>query len=332
MVCRPEGANPRLVTDEHQATTRANLRSRPATAHRPAGRRQHRQVRRYPCCATVRGSRRVARGRRCRPLRTVCTYGSHETPSMAACCDTEILKKDAFHASTEAVKEVMQRLRHMTDVDSDAARLIAYTLALGQQITPMLAINTLKTGIRTRRAERFRQPAKGHQRCVPRLDGARPGGPAQRYRPRAAGTTHNPVHSSPPPRRHHAAPVTTADPSANTTTSALRLGGCSHRLWELSWVGAQVDAKPRSDQQTPRTQYVPGRLRVGRRIVGMPDVVVRDVEFLCPCLSICSTYRYCNADRSRTALAGDADVCRRRPRPKTGGQECLPPRIAAQRP
>jgi len=63
---------------------------------------------------------------------------------------------------------------------------------------------------------------------------------------------------------------------------ALRLGGGGHPLRELSWVGPEVDAEPRLDQQTPRRQHVPGDLRICRRIIGMLDTLVGGVEFPCP--------------------------------------------------
>lgn len=69
--------------------------------------------------------------------------GTHE--QVLAWCDIEVLKKDAFHASTEAVKGVMQRLRDLTNVEGDTAKLIDTTLALGQNAAPMLAINSLRT-------------------------------------------------------------------------------------------------------------------------------------------------------------------------------------------
>lgn len=60
-------------------------------------------------------------------------------------CDVEVLKKDPFHASTEAVKGVMQRLRDETGVDEDTAKLVDAALALGSTNTPVLAINSLET-------------------------------------------------------------------------------------------------------------------------------------------------------------------------------------------
>jgi hypothetical protein len=66
----------------------------------------------------------------------------------------------------------------------------------------------------------------------------------------------------------------------------LRLGGGGHPLGELSWVRAEVDAKPRLDQQASRGQHVEGDLRICHRIVGMLDALVGSVEFLCPRPSI----------------------------------------------
>lgn len=62
-----------------------------------------------------------------------------------AWCSTEVLKKDPFHASTEAIKGVMQRLRDETGVDEDTAKLVDAALSLGSTNTPMLAINSLAT-------------------------------------------------------------------------------------------------------------------------------------------------------------------------------------------
>lgn len=67
--------------------------------------------------------------------------GTHE--QVLAWCDVEVLKKDAFHASAEAIKGVMQRVRDLTGVDGDTAKLIDTTLAPGQNGIPMLAINSL---------------------------------------------------------------------------------------------------------------------------------------------------------------------------------------------
>lgn len=69
--------------------------------------------------------------------------GTHE--QVLAWCSVEVLKKDPFHASAEAVKGVMQRLRDETGVDDDTAKLVDATLALGASNTPMLAINPLES-------------------------------------------------------------------------------------------------------------------------------------------------------------------------------------------
>jgi uncharacterized protein (TIGR02391 family) len=59
-------------------------------------------------------------------------------------CSEEILKKDPFHASEEAVKGLMQRIRDLSDCEGDTARLIDRALSIGSA-GPVLAINTLAT-------------------------------------------------------------------------------------------------------------------------------------------------------------------------------------------
>jgi uncharacterized protein (TIGR02391 family) len=60
-------------------------------------------------------------------------------------CTTELLSKNAFHASLEATKGVAHRLRRMTGLDGDGAKIVDAAFALGQTGTPMLAINSLAT-------------------------------------------------------------------------------------------------------------------------------------------------------------------------------------------
>jgi uncharacterized protein (TIGR02391 family) len=68
---------------------------------------------------------------------------THE--QVMAWCTIELLKKDAFHASSEAVKGVMQRLRTLSGRDGDTAVLVDDVLSLGQHNQPVLAINSLAT-------------------------------------------------------------------------------------------------------------------------------------------------------------------------------------------
>lgn len=64
---------------------------------------------------------------------------------MLQSCLDEVLAKDAFHAGLEAVKGLAQRLRDMTGLHGDGARLVDDALSLGSSGVPTLAINSLVT-------------------------------------------------------------------------------------------------------------------------------------------------------------------------------------------
>ncbi len=60
-------------------------------------------------------------------------------------CTLELLQKNNFHASLEATKSVLERLREMTGMSGDGAALVTKALSLGQSGRPVLAINGLRT-------------------------------------------------------------------------------------------------------------------------------------------------------------------------------------------
>ncbi len=65
--------------------------------------------------------------------------GTH--PEVLRYCADEVLVKDWFHASLEATKGLAQRLRDMTGLIGDGARVVTDALSLGKSGTPLLAIN-----------------------------------------------------------------------------------------------------------------------------------------------------------------------------------------------
>jgi len=58
-------------------------------------------------------------------------------------CTTEVLQRDWFHASLEAVKSVPDRIRAMTGAQGDGAPLFDAELGLGAQNMPKVQINSL---------------------------------------------------------------------------------------------------------------------------------------------------------------------------------------------
>jgi hypothetical protein len=70
----------------------------------------------------------------------------------------EILKKDAFHASSEALIGVMQRLCDMSGCQGDTAKLVDDALSIGSG-QPVIAINALRT-----EAERDEQKGRVQRR------------------------------------------------------------------------------------------------------------------------------------------------------------------------
>jgi uncharacterized protein (TIGR02391 family) len=67
--------------------------------------------------------------------------GAH--PEVLRYCTTEVLQRDWFHASLEAVKSVPDRLRAMTGAQGDGAPLFDDVLGLGTQNMPKVRINSL---------------------------------------------------------------------------------------------------------------------------------------------------------------------------------------------
>ncbi|MDY7011420.1 MAG: TIGR02391 family protein [Planctomycetota bacterium] len=60
-------------------------------------------------------------------------------------CTAEILQKNYFHAVFEAMKSITGKIRDMAGVSSDGAALVDEAFSLGNQMNPLLAINSLKT-------------------------------------------------------------------------------------------------------------------------------------------------------------------------------------------
>ena len=70
---------------------------------------------------------------------TAAGQGTH--PEVMRYCTQEVLERNAFHGSMEAVKSVADRLRAMTGVVGDGARLVDNTLTPRQRTRPRAAIN-----------------------------------------------------------------------------------------------------------------------------------------------------------------------------------------------
>lgn len=64
-------------------------------------------------------------------------------PAVMDSCSQEVLARNWFHASLEAVKSILQRLRDMTGKPGDGAALADTCLALGRDRQPLIAINSL---------------------------------------------------------------------------------------------------------------------------------------------------------------------------------------------
>lgn len=69
--------------------------------------------------------------------------GTH--PLVLAACTDELLAKNSFHGSFEAIKSVADRLRMLSGLSGDGARLVDATLSLGTSGKPTLAINSLQS-------------------------------------------------------------------------------------------------------------------------------------------------------------------------------------------
>lgn len=75
-------------------------------------------------------------------------------------CTEEILAKNAFHASLEAVKSVADRLRQMTGEQLDGARLVDAVLMPGGG-KPKVAVNTGSTPTELDEQKGFANLVKG---------------------------------------------------------------------------------------------------------------------------------------------------------------------------
>lgn len=73
-------------------------------------------------------------------------------------CEAEMMVEDYFHAVFEAAKGLAQRIRNMSDVGYDGARLVDAVFSIEQ---PLLAINTLRTETERSEHKGFAQLLKG---------------------------------------------------------------------------------------------------------------------------------------------------------------------------
>ena len=153
--------------------------------------------------------------------------GTH--PDVLRYCSDEILTRNVFHAQLEATKSVFDKLRDRTGLTGDGALLVDATLSLGRSGTPVLAINSLATVHRTRRADRPGQPRQGPVRHVPQPRRPRPPAQPHDHRRRTARTAHDPLDDPPPARR------STTDLATCTTPVVItRLPVCWLRPAQLS--------------------------------------------------------------------------------------------------
>lgn len=66
-------------------------------------------------------------------------------------CKAELLQENYFHAVFEALKSITSKIRELSDLDSDGAKLVDEAFGLGKDCNPILAINDLSS--ETRRGE-----------------------------------------------------------------------------------------------------------------------------------------------------------------------------------
>lgn len=66
-------------------------------------------------------------------------------PDVLLFCRAELLQDNYFHSVFEAIKSVAEKIREKADLTEDGAGLVDKAFALGQQNTPLLAFNTLRT-------------------------------------------------------------------------------------------------------------------------------------------------------------------------------------------
>lgn len=65
-------------------------------------------------------------------------------PDVLKFCDAELLEKNYFHAVLEACKSVANKIRGLSGLKSDGAKLAQEAFSLGKSGIPILAINDLK--------------------------------------------------------------------------------------------------------------------------------------------------------------------------------------------
>jgi uncharacterized protein (TIGR02391 family) len=63
-------------------------------------------------------------------------------PEVLRYCSAELLQKNYFHAVFEAAKGLYQRIREMSDIEMDGAKLVDHVFSVDR---PILAFNTLQT-------------------------------------------------------------------------------------------------------------------------------------------------------------------------------------------
>jgi uncharacterized protein (TIGR02391 family) len=94
------------------------------------------QFRRVEKAATIKEAER-----RVRTIRSK-FQGRHIHPEVVKYCRSELMQENYFHAVFEASKGLAQRIRNMTGVQADGAKLIDRVFSIER---PLLALNTLKT-------------------------------------------------------------------------------------------------------------------------------------------------------------------------------------------
>lgn len=66
-------------------------------------------------------------------------------PDVLRFCRAELLQENYFHAVFEATKSVAEKIRQMTGLTSDGAKLVEQALGLGKSGFPVMAFNSLRT-------------------------------------------------------------------------------------------------------------------------------------------------------------------------------------------
>ena len=79
-------------------------------------------------------------------------------PEVNKYCNAELMQENYFHAVFEATKGLAQRIREMSGVDGDGAKLIDIAFSVER---PLLAINTLRTDTEKSEHKGFAQLLKG---------------------------------------------------------------------------------------------------------------------------------------------------------------------------